>query len=348
MHTSSADWRAAADILGRASDVETVEEIAPAVLEPLHALLGSEFTTFDLYDSQGRMFFFRHLPASDLSRLLEPFRTFFHEHPVSAHWKDYTECGMLMHLSEQMPVRQFLRSGLFNEVYVHQRVKYQLGIGGRVDTFSTWSLATGRLCRDYTSREKELARFLHPRLAQFISRAARRASARHAAEAISLFLNSPQTAYALVGAGGRLCELSPAARQLLKQHLPGGLPDQECLPASCVNQLGLRRREAQQPAPPNFTVRQIGSLRALVLQPAGISPAVVIFQDTTSTANGLPSSLTRREAEILSWIGEGKANSEIATLLGISPRTVDKHCQNLFAKIGVESRLAAALLGRAQ
>jgi len=53
-----------------------------------------------------------------------------------------------------------------------------------------------------------------------------------------------------------------------------------------------------------------------------------------------------REAEILAWLGEGKTNAEIAALLDIIPRTVEKHCENLFAKLGVETRLGAALLGR--
>ena len=49
-------------------------------------------------------------------------------------------------------------------------------------------------------------------------------------------------------------------------------------------------------------------------------------------------------AKILSWLGEGRTNAEIGRLLGVSPRTVEKHCGHLFAQLGVESRLGAALL----
>ncbi len=52
--------------------------------------------------------------------------------------------------------------------------------------------------------------------------------------------------------------------------------------------------------------------------------------------------LTSREAEVLYWIAEGKTNPEIAIILESSVNTVKKHANNLFAKLGVETRTAAA------
>lgn len=52
--------------------------------------------------------------------------------------------------------------------------------------------------------------------------------------------------------------------------------------------------------------------------------------------------LTRREAEVLLWISRGKPNREISEILGISPRTVNKHLEQVFEKMGVENRAAAA------
>jgi len=52
--------------------------------------------------------------------------------------------------------------------------------------------------------------------------------------------------------------------------------------------------------------------------------------------------LTAREAEVLRWIANGKTNREIAEILGISPRTINKHLEQLFPKLGVENRTAAA------
>jgi DNA-binding response OmpR family regulator/DNA-binding CsgD family transcriptional regulator len=52
--------------------------------------------------------------------------------------------------------------------------------------------------------------------------------------------------------------------------------------------------------------------------------------------------LTAREAEVLYWMTEGKTNPEIAIILDSSINTVKKHANNLFAKLGVETRTAAA------
>jgi DNA-binding CsgD family transcriptional regulator len=52
--------------------------------------------------------------------------------------------------------------------------------------------------------------------------------------------------------------------------------------------------------------------------------------------------LTDREAEVLLWISRGKANRQISEILGISPRTVNKHLEQVFEKMGIENRASAA------
>ena len=54
--------------------------------------------------------------------------------------------------------------------------------------------------------------------------------------------------------------------------------------------------------------------------------------------------LTTREGEVLSWLSKGKTNRDIAQILGLSPRTVDKHLEQIYAKLGVENRTAAAAI----
>ena len=53
-------------------------------------------------------------------------------------------------------------------------------------------------------------------------------------------------------------------------------------------------------------------------------------------------SLTDREAEVLLWVSYGKSNGMISEVLAISPRTVQKHLERIFEKLGVETRAAAA------
>lgn len=54
-------------------------------------------------------------------------------------------------------------------------------------------------------------------------------------------------------------------------------------------------------------------------------------------------SLTARESEVLAWIAKGKANRDIGEILGLSARTVNKHLEQIYVKLGVENRASAAV-----
>ena len=56
-----------------------------------------------------------------------------------------------------------------------------------------------------------------------------------------------------------------------------------------------------------------------------------------------PPELTPRESEVMHWLACGKTDTEIAALLSISPRTVQKHLEHIYVKLGVETRTAAVM-----
>lgn len=55
-------------------------------------------------------------------------------------------------------------------------------------------------------------------------------------------------------------------------------------------------------------------------------------------------SLTEREAEVLFWLTQGKTNADIGLILGLSKRTINKHLEQVFQKMGVDNRTAAAVM----
>ena len=58
-------------------------------------------------------------------------------------------------------------------------------------------------------------------------------------------------------------------------------------------------------------------------------------------------SLTPREREVLDWVAAGKSDRQIAAIVGVSHRTVQKHLEHIYVKLGVENRTAAAMRARA-
>ena len=72
----------------------------------------------------------------------------------------------------------------------------------------------------------------------------------------------------------------------------------------------------------------------------------LVLEETAPSPNPsalIPLGLTPREAEVLFWIAQGKSNPDIATIIGAAVRTVHKHVENVFRKLGCETRAAAAV-----
>ncbi len=63
-------------------------------------------------------------------------------------------------------------------------------------------------------------------------------------------------------------------------------------------------------------------------------------QDATVLETSLP--ITKRESEVLFWVAQGKTNREIATILSLSHRTINKHLEQIFPKLNVDNRTSAA------
>ena len=132
----------------------------------------------------------------------------------------------------------------------------------------------------------------------------------------------------------------------------GGCP----LPAGLQRWLHGRMDEAAAMAgehsPPAFVDGPDGAGLALHCVPdpdaQGCTLLIERMADEPSRRRARAAGLTSREAEVLGWISAGKSDAGIAELLGVSPRTVGKHLQNIYRKLGVENRTGAAMraLGR--
>jgi DNA-binding NarL/FixJ family response regulator len=86
-----------------------------------------------------------------------------------------------------------------------------------------------------------------------------------------------------------------------------------------------------------FTVADLGSEQWMI---------VLREESDTARVQALMAllKLTQRESEVLHWVMMGKTNRDIGDILGTSPRTVNKHLEHVFHKLGVETRTAAAAL----
>jgi DNA-binding CsgD family transcriptional regulator len=126
----------------------------------------------------------------------------------------------------------------------------------------------------------------------------------------------------LLSASGEVELASVHARRLLAAYF--GAAREHELPAAV---------DDWRTSPSSTLVRRDGP-RRLTIERSG--NALVLSENVDELG------LTAREQQILAWVARGKTNPEIAEILWISPSTVRKHLENVYAKLGVRTRTAAA------
>jgi DNA-binding response OmpR family regulator/DNA-binding CsgD family transcriptional regulator len=150
---------------------------------------------------------------------------------------------------------------------------------------------------------------------------------------------------------GRLLWQTALARDLLLAYYGTSAP---LTPQPVVDWLRRHLNEAEQLIEPPRLSTQLGARRLTfrLHQQTGDSEGggdwLIVMRETSDTAvieaMSLSFKLTAREAEVLYWAVKGKINRDIADILGASPATVKKHLERIFAKLGVETRTAAAAM----
>jgi DNA-binding NarL/FixJ family response regulator len=146
---------------------------------------------------------------------------------------------------------------------------------------------------------------------------------------------------------GKIMWATPQAQKLLSDNLAAAANDELVLPHSMLQWLEQAQKGkagSKTPAMASFPENE-----QLRLQYMGkLGPNEFLLRLAKDSSANIPAQfsselgLTTREGEVLSWLSKGKTNRDIAQILGLSPRTVDKHLEQIYAKLGVENRTAAA------
>jgi len=194
---------------------------------------------------------------------------------------------------------------------------------------------------DYVTKPIRAAEVL-ARIAVHMRQARQGAQARNALDAFG------HAALTLRLADGRLLWQTPLARKLLREFLGPGHEHQ--LPEALVAWARVQA-DALQAAKATQTHAIAHGQRRLQLtlhEDTGDGEWLVVMREASdaSVVQTLAATLrlTVREAEVLHWVVRGKTNRDIGEILGTSPRTVNKHLEHVFEKLGVETRTAAAAL----
>ena len=154
---------------------------------------------------------------------------------------------------------------------------------------------------------------------------------------------------------GKLVWQTALARTLMREHFDSA---GSAAPAVLVDWVRREMRTRAEGAAPQPLINARGGRRlTLQLHPitgdeAGDDEWLIVASQSDDAA-AIESMmrafrLTAREAEVLHWVAKGKTNRDIGEILGSSPKTVTKHLEHVFEKLGVETRTAAASMAMAR
>jgi DNA-binding response OmpR family regulator/DNA-binding CsgD family transcriptional regulator len=156
-----------------------------------------------------------------------------------------------------------------------------------------------------------------------------------------------QATVAVRASDGKRVWQTPLARKLLQEYFASG---EEETPQRLLDWITDAEAAHRQSREPMALLIADGSRRLLASfhDQTGDQEWLVVLREEND-ASAIESliaafRLTQREAEVLYWVTLGKTSKDIGDILGSSPRTVNKHLEHVFEKLGVETRTAAANL----
>lgn len=265
------------------------------------------------------------------------------EHPLIAHYHR-TGDTRPMKISDLMGLREFKRTELYRTVYGPMGVAYQMAVTLPAAPGTVVGIALNRDRRDFGERDRAMLELLRPHLAQMRRDAAIRDAARLLESIVDRALGGRDRAAVSVGRAGTVSFATTGALDLIASYVPPWRRA-DLLPDVIVE---WRARERSRGLAPRRDLVIDGPEGRLVLRllpaPESGGHDVILLDDHRVGAGLLALSglgLSRRQAEVLLQVARGRSNAEVAADLHISPRTVQKHLENIFGVLGVRSRAAA-------
>ena len=343
----SRDLGATLEFLRETYALRDLHTFARYTISALPRVVASEHTSYNEVNPRvGR----NHVlcdPTNFYNHLIPTFERHMSEHPLIAHY-GRTSDGRALKISDFLTRDQFHRLPLYNEFFRVVGVEHQLAFVLPAPPPLVVGIALNRGRRDFGERDRTILNLLRPHLVQAYGNA--EAATKIARELMLITQGEEALGHGVVllNAEGQVRLATPRARRWLAEYFgsAGGRRLPETLWRWVRHQEGLLAAADDVPPPQRPLLVDHGTRRLVVRFFTSSRDGLLLLDE-----QGPPEprrlealGLTRREAEVLAWVVQGKTNPEIATILGTRRRTVSKQLERIHQKLGVETRTAAAML----
>lgn len=327
---------------------QDVQTFSSDLVRLLPTLISADICSYDSIDAHTQQADLQWTPA-DVVMIPDGFSILakhVDDNPVIPHFRQ-TGDGCAKMVSDFLAQRTFRERPLYQEFYKHYGISFHLITALSTSEHTTLTLAYHRGRKDFSERDRRILNCFRPHVLQALQAAHSFSMLRQEASTRQIALASLNVPVLCASANGSLIWITPSCEGLLRKY--GLAIRQSSLPSDLLQWIQSRT------APPNESgeVRQPleplaipGPSGTLIVRYCECSSVFILMFEERAASFSLSTlihlGLTRRESEILCWVTQGKTNPEIGTILGISPRTVQKHLERIYARLGVENRTAAA------
>lgn len=342
-HLSRSDWKTLASAVEKLHsdfDPQTLHERALAAASMVIAADSVAFTAITFEGVYAEMTWNNSETLSSAD--VEVFDCYMKEQPLFDAYIVKRRTDTLK-ITDLISAADFKRTNIYNEFYRRVGVTNQLVTPLEIskDFFMTCSINT--IKEDFSERDKQILTLTAPHLANAIRNAL-------AYRRISSTLDQECCGIVVVNSKGKPRFVSDFARELFKNYFAAERHPTDSLPETLRNwikqiDLNVKNNEFNLPTRRLKVVDSTGQLTVRLIYNAATGERTLMLEEKkfASVETFASCGLTRREAEMLFWIIQGKTDGVIAELCGISLRTVQKHIENVYTKLGVETRTAAML-----
>jgi DNA-binding CsgD family transcriptional regulator len=336
-------------------EIDASEELARHAQNVLHRMIGADMVVWNELTADGKVSTGMTFPDPGdefWARTAPGMLAHIHEHPFVQHLSASSIRRFTAAISDLLPTRRFVETGLYHHGYREFAAKFQISSAMDTAGGDYLVISLNRRSSDFSGRDKAIldcvtrqagrAYRMLRRLDDLESRLRARAPGQSRSDGTWLYFD-PRfiITWGAPGLGDFLREHFGLTQRDL--YLPPVLAKPVRAALSARDNLAL----AEEHRPVTQTLRHGDRCYQVILerQRGGLYRlmiALIGHSRPPDTTGVLHAPLSRRELEVAHWVAQAKTNPEIAIILGISSRTVEKHVHAALAKFGFENRVQLA------
>lgn len=349
-HLTGKDLRRLSEFLRDLYQLRSHDEFTTHLIAASPSITEGEFTTYNEFHSNGKE---GVVKSDQIPHISNPgyyasiINQYADQHPFLPHLQR-TKDGRARMFSDFLSTREFRKTSLYQEFYKPLQIPYIAVMSLAGNRHTSITISRHRSGREFNEKTRTILNAIRPHLSQAFKNAMAVTDTHTQFGMTSPETEEAHTAVLAVTPNGRIKWATPRAYSLIREYCLQNGVGMDWLAPNLREWLIYQQKQLDSPkevaTPVSLLNITHGDRKLSIRLIRNGCQSLLFLEEQRSMIDNkrlYVLGLSKRETEILGWVTKGKTNPEIGTILGISPRTVQKHLERIYGHLGVENRHAA-------